>query len=167
LAVAWYVASSTEERIAVFREVKVLYTIRSKIVHGDRITADEEQAAIALAENYVPRAEELVRRAIRKLLEDGIDGFVETTKHLDGFNQLLALGVPLLEALKQIGASGTAEAARLVLSHIPVARPSGGTLPSHSTSGVFHSEPSTEQRVCWCEGDFAPGVQQLKAPSLG
>jgi hypothetical protein len=106
LAVAWYVASSTEERIAVFREVKELYTIRSKIVHGDRITADEEQAAIALARTMCHGPRNLSGVPFGKLLEDGIDGFVETTKHLDGFYQLLALGVPLLEALKQIGASG-------------------------------------------------------------
>jgi hypothetical protein len=106
LAVACFLASTTEERFSVFGEVKELYGIRSKIVHGDRITMNEEQAAILLAENYVPKAEGLVRRSIRRILEVGIDGFIETTKQLDGFYQLLALGFPLSEALTRLGVPG-------------------------------------------------------------
>jgi hypothetical protein len=98
-------ASTADERLLVFEDVKDLYAIRSKVVHGNRIAADEEQAAILLAENYVPRAEELVRRSIRRILEEGYDSFIETTKHLDSFYQLLALGFPAPEALTRIGAS--------------------------------------------------------------
>lgn len=105
LAVSWFLATTAEDRLSVFGEVKELYTIRSKIVHGDRVEADEERTAILLAESYVPRAEELVRRSIRKLLEDGIDSFVETTKQLDAFYQLMALGFPVAEALVRVGAT--------------------------------------------------------------
>jgi hypothetical protein len=105
LAVSWFLASAKDERLQLFGEVKDLYAIRSKIVHGNRITRDEEQAAILLAENYVPRAEELVRRSIRKILEEGIDGFIETTNNLDAFYQLLVLGFTAPEALERLSSS--------------------------------------------------------------
>jgi hypothetical protein len=103
LSVSAFLAASVDEKLTLFKEVRDLYTLRSKVVHGDRVHADEEQTAIQLAENYVPSIEEIVRRALRKILEEELEGFIETTKHLDEFYQFLVLGFSLDQALERVG----------------------------------------------------------------
>ena len=101
LVIAWFLEDSKESRLEVFTEVKELYTIRSKVVHGDRVVKGEEAAAIQLAENYVPRSEEVVRKCLRRILEQGLDEFAAKSRELDTFFRLVVLGYTVKEALAQ------------------------------------------------------------------
>lgn len=102
LAVSNYLERAPERRRLVFDEVKTLYTARSKIVHGDKLHRNEEKAAF-LCEDYVGRAETLARRCIHKVFLDRLDKFIETSKRLDEFFTLLALGYSLDTALVKAG----------------------------------------------------------------
>ena len=48
-------------------------------------------------------SKKIVRRALRKLLEEELEGFIETTKHLDEFYQLLVLGFRADVTLERLG----------------------------------------------------------------
>ena len=87
----------------IFDEGRDLYTVRSKLVHGEKITDDEEAAAIQLSEHYVPTVEQFTRNCIKKIFEDRIDNFIATTKQLDRFYTLLITGHDLPGTLKTLG----------------------------------------------------------------
>jgi len=100
LGVSWFLGQDQQAREMIFDEVRNLYAERSKVVHGDKITENEEQAAILLAEDIVPRAEELVRRCLKEMLNSHLDKLVAKTDRLDQFYKKLMLGVPREAALK-------------------------------------------------------------------
>jgi hypothetical protein len=103
LSVASYLERDPQERFRTFDDVREIYTARSKVVHGERLDRNEEQAAIQLVEYYLPTAEGMVRRSLRKMLEDRIEGFVASTRELDKFFTLLTFGRTVPEALKELG----------------------------------------------------------------
>ena len=104
LSVASFLASAPDQPLALFKEVKDLYGIWSKIVHGDRIESDEEYMlpfSSRKATFHEPRRSS--GGAMRTLLEEGLEEFVQTTETtLIEFYQLLVLGfscrTPLLES---------------------------------------------------------------------
>ena len=76
----------------VFDEVRDLYVVRSKLSHGDKICADEERAAIQLAEHSVPRAAEVAWRCIGKVIEKNLVAtFNEKPKH-ESFLEAIIFG---------------------------------------------------------------------------
>ena len=80
--VAKFLEEEGTSQLALFREVRDLYSIRSKLSHGDKICADEEQAAIQLVEHWVPFSAEIAWRCFRKLLEKKlIETFNDKRKH--------------------------------------------------------------------------------------
>jgi hypothetical protein len=103
LSIASYLHSDPAERLKTFDSARDFYTVRSKLVHGDKLADNEEAAAIQLAEHYVPSVEEFTRTCIKKIFTDGIDSFIATTKQLDRFYTLLVTGHPLPDALKAVG----------------------------------------------------------------
>ncbi len=99
LSVSYYLDSEANNRLKTFELVRELYTVRSKIVHGDKLVDSEEASAIQLTEHYAPTAERLARRCLRKIFEDRIDVFMQRTRQLDRFFTLLTLGHSVSEAL--------------------------------------------------------------------
>lgn len=82
LTIAKFLEQSPTAQQTLFREIRDLYSVRSKLSHGDKICADEEQAAIQLVEHWVPFAAEIAWRCVRKLLEKNlIVTFNERQKH--------------------------------------------------------------------------------------
>ena len=85
-----FLGATTAEKRRYFSRAKKLYTIRSKISHGDKITEDEERSAIQLAEHWVPEAEELSRLALRAVIDQRlIDTFNSKAKHEQFLDDLL------------------------------------------------------------------------------
>ena len=56
LTISKFSRDTSAEQRAYFVNLKRLYAIRSKIAHGDKLTDDEERAAIQLVEHWVPTA---------------------------------------------------------------------------------------------------------------
>lgn len=103
LAIAWYLEPDhRQRRRQLYSTVKRLYTVRSKVVHGDKIDKDEETAAINLVDHIVPQAENVARRSIRTIVERQQVDFIATTRHLDAFFLRLSLGCPAVDALTAI-----------------------------------------------------------------
>ena len=62
--IAVFVGDTSRERIAIYEQVKKAYGIRSKTVHGDRLTAQQE----ASAANLAAQCDVMLRRTLLKVL---------------------------------------------------------------------------------------------------
>jgi hypothetical protein len=69
LLLAKFLGETPAEHRAFFDRARDLYKIRSKLAHGDKITTDEEAAAIEIVEFWTPEAEELSRLSLRRMFE--------------------------------------------------------------------------------------------------
>ena len=89
-----FLETEPDARAALYERTKRIYALRSKVVHGDRLAEREEDAAITLADSYVPEAEQLVRRCIASVFATGFDRFFQSqsSKALGRFFHLLSLG---------------------------------------------------------------------------
>jgi hypothetical protein len=82
LQLAKFLGDTLEDQRQYFERARALYVVRSKIAHGDKISANEEQAAIQMVERWTPEAEELARLSLRRVVEeDLIDVFNSKTLH--------------------------------------------------------------------------------------
>ena len=63
-----------------FSRARELYTVRSKIAHGDRIHRNEEAAAIQIVETWTPEAEELARESLCRVFEKGLATVFDSKK---------------------------------------------------------------------------------------
>ena len=59
-------ASSGEKRQAIYRDIRKLYSIRSKVVHGASLNADQLEALREVSKT----CDEHLRRAVRRILDD-------------------------------------------------------------------------------------------------
>lgn len=91
LAIANFLQDAPSLRRKQFQEARAVYNARSKVVHGGALAKTEERAAILLVEELLPQAEELGRRSIRRLLDDGLADLFQSDR-ADQFLSLLALG---------------------------------------------------------------------------
>lgn len=69
LTIAKFLEQRADAQRALFHQIRELYSIRSKLSHGDKICADEDQAAIHLVEHWVPFSAEIAWRYFRSLLQ--------------------------------------------------------------------------------------------------
>jgi Apea-like HEPN len=105
LAIACYLENGDPKaKYQLYKQVKMIYTYRSKVVHGDKIHKDEEQAAITLVDSLVPKAEELARRCLCKVFERNHHEFICNTNKLDDFFTVMTVGYSPDEALRRIRA---------------------------------------------------------------
>ncbi|HVS81126.1 MAG TPA: hypothetical protein VHE60_05280 [Pyrinomonadaceae bacterium] len=82
LQLAKFLGDSLEQQRAYFDRARALYIVRSKIAHGDKISANEEQAAIQIVERWTPEAEELARLSLRRVVERNlIEVFNSKARH--------------------------------------------------------------------------------------
>jgi hypothetical protein len=98
LAIGFFLGETREERTALIAAAKRVYTARSKTVHGAQLASSQEHTAITLADNLVPEAEMLCRRAFRRLLEKGLADFVKSSGKRDEFFTMLVTGYSIDEA---------------------------------------------------------------------
>jgi hypothetical protein len=85
-----------------FHEAKEIYSVRSKVVHGDKIRDNEEQAAIYLVEAIVPMAERFARAALRKILSMGLANTFNNSERVDKLFDRLLFSTSLAEAIAAI-----------------------------------------------------------------
>lgn len=109
LAIACLLETSKEQRRDLVQEAKRVYSARSKTVHGAPIDKSSERAAVSLVDFLAPQAEELCRRAFRRILELGLADFVKSDRggRRDEFFTLLALGYSISEAVSEMRISLT------------------------------------------------------------
>jgi len=69
-----------DEQLTVYNRARSMYTVRSKIAHGDKIDANEEAAATLIVENWTPEAEGLARLCLRRLLEKNLLALFDSKK---------------------------------------------------------------------------------------
>ena len=82
LTIAKFLEQRATAQQALFHQIRELYSIRSKLSHGDKICADEDQAAIQLVEHWVPFSAEVAWRCFRRLLQTNlVETFNEKEKH--------------------------------------------------------------------------------------
>jgi hypothetical protein len=82
LTIAKFLEQRPAAQLDLFRQIRDLYAVRSKLSHGDKICADEEKAAIQLVEHWIPFSAEIAWRCFRKLLEKKlIETFNDKRKH--------------------------------------------------------------------------------------
>jgi hypothetical protein len=62
--VAFFVGNSGTERVTIFKQVKAAYNVRSKVVHGDKISRKLSDQASDLVRN----CDELLRKSLYKIL---------------------------------------------------------------------------------------------------
>jgi hypothetical protein len=82
LTISKFLEQTSAIQQPLFGQIRDLYTVRSKLSHGDKLCTDEEQAALQLVEYWVPFAAEIAWRCFRKLLEKNlIETFNDRRKH--------------------------------------------------------------------------------------
>lgn len=92
LTIAKFLEQTPASQQTLFLEIRELYSVRSKLSHGDKICADEERAALELVDHWVPFAAEIAWRCIRKLLEKNlIETFNDKRKH-ESFLESIVFG---------------------------------------------------------------------------
>jgi hypothetical protein len=90
LLIAKFLRDDPKSQRKYFEQIKDLYTIRSKITHGDKIHKNEETAAIQIVETWTPRAEEIARSSLRKIFENQLtETFNSHTRHEEYLVDLL------------------------------------------------------------------------------
>jgi hypothetical protein len=102
LQMAKIASDSPDEQRHLFNRTKALYAVRSKVAHGARIAPSEEQAAIQLADRWVPEAEELARLGLKRILERDLVGiFNSADKHTTLLKEVLFVA-SLDDALRRL-----------------------------------------------------------------
>jgi hypothetical protein len=82
LTIAKFLEQTSAAQQSLFGQIRDLYSIRSKLSHGDKLCADEERAALQLVEHWIPFAAEIAWRSFRRLLEKNlIETFNDKRKH--------------------------------------------------------------------------------------
>jgi len=76
-----------------------VYSVRSKVVHGDKIRENEEQAAIYLVEYIVPTAERLARGALGKILSTGLANIFNNGERVNKLFDKLLFSNSLADAI--------------------------------------------------------------------
>jgi hypothetical protein len=80
LTISKFLEDKSESQKALFKQLRDLYVVRSKLSHGDKICSDEEQAGIQLAEYWVPFAAEIAWRCNQKLVKDNLISMFNSKK---------------------------------------------------------------------------------------
>jgi len=81
LTISRFTRDTAAEQQRYFTELKQLYTVRSKIAHGDKLLADEERAAVRLVDYWVPTAAAVCREAILRLFTSSLVEIFNSRKH--------------------------------------------------------------------------------------
>jgi hypothetical protein len=63
--IAWFLGATPQERLSLFRTVKEAYAVRSKVVHGDKLSNKQ----FAGLRNVSDTCDDLLRRSLRKIME--------------------------------------------------------------------------------------------------
>jgi hypothetical protein len=69
LTISKFCKDTVDEQRGYFSELKKLYTVRSKIAHGDSLAKSEESSAIQLVDHWLPYAARVCRGAIFRLFD--------------------------------------------------------------------------------------------------
>jgi len=85
LMLAKFLGKTVDEQQQFFGRAKELYSIRSKIAHGDRIGASEEAAAIQVTEHWTPEAEELARMGLKHVIDNNLIDVFNSPKDHESF----------------------------------------------------------------------------------
>jgi hypothetical protein len=88
-----------EEQRSYFRDLKKLYTLRSKVAHGDKIHENEERAAIQLVEHWVPTAGHVCREALFRLIDHELVAIFNQKPQHERFLEYLLFYPNLTETL--------------------------------------------------------------------
>jgi hypothetical protein len=90
LRVAQFIGKSNDERRSIYQQMREIYKVRSKVVHGAHVRKDTEQAAIYLVESIVPGAEQLARASLLRVLEDGLEDLFKEGERVESlFDEVL------------------------------------------------------------------------------
>ncbi len=85
LIVSKFIGVDKKQQKDLFKKMKDLYIVRSKLVHGDKICSDEEQAATQLSEYWTPLAENINRNCIKFLISFELFDIFSSNKLLEAF----------------------------------------------------------------------------------
>lgn len=90
LTVSRFLDDDNQEKFReTFDRCKLLYGLRSKIVHGAKIAATDEGAAIALADTWTPSAAALASDVLEKAFRLGITELISSNKNRLFFDALI------------------------------------------------------------------------------
>jgi hypothetical protein len=78
LTVSSFLADTPEQRRELYGRVKEIYAIRSKLAHGAKIADTEEAAAISLVDTWAPRAADLARLGIYKVIDRDLVAVIQS-----------------------------------------------------------------------------------------
>ncbi len=102
LRLAHFLGESEESRREKYEQCREVYKVRSKVVHGASVRKSAEAAAIYLVEGVVPRAEDLARSALRKILELRLETLFDQTNKVEALFEELLFSDSLTGALTKI-----------------------------------------------------------------
>jgi hypothetical protein len=102
LLLAKFLGENLEQQRLFFARARKLYATRSKIAHGDKLTANEEAAAIQTVEHWTPEAEELVRLGIKRLLDKSLVNVFNSKKRHETLLTELLFSATLDDAINAV-----------------------------------------------------------------
>lgn len=85
MVLAKFLGDNADTQRKYFDRIKQLYSIRSKLAHGDKVHKDEETAAIQLSEFWVPEAEEIARSCLFRIFDKKLTNYFDSNNGLDEF----------------------------------------------------------------------------------
>jgi len=101
--VAQFLGKNNSERRDLYGQMREVYKIRSKVVHGAHVRKDAEEAAIYLVEGIVPMAERLARMSLLKVLESGLERLFKNGDSVEQLFDELLFADSIEEVLEKRG----------------------------------------------------------------
>jgi hypothetical protein len=103
LVIGNFLGSTGSQQREFCKRAHDLYSIRSKIAHGDKVADSEEAAAIRIVETWTPEAEELARLSLKRVFQKGITGVFDSKKEHERLLTELLFEGDLENAIRSIG----------------------------------------------------------------
>ncbi len=102
LLLAKFLGDDTDSQREYFRRAKALYTVRSKIAHGDKVHDKEESAAIQIVEFWTPEAETLARQSLCLVFDKRLEDVFDAKKRHEALLTELLFEPTLDAAIKNV-----------------------------------------------------------------
>lgn len=98
LSLSKFLGENRDQQRLLFKEVRELYQIRSKIAHGDKVDALQETTAIVMNQQWVPMAEDIARRCLWKIMTLNLTARFDSRKA----HEALMDGLPFCDTLSEL-----------------------------------------------------------------
>lgn len=130
LLLAKFLGNDKKQQRELFDRARGLYSVRSKLAHGDKLEKNEEAAAISLVDYWTPSAEKLARECLKRLFGQKLTKSFDSPKTHEALLTDL-LFASNLDEISTTGASPAPQPKSSCQANSTMKQCSAGCNPSH------------------------------------